>query len=364
VSLPIRDELRGLSPYGAPQLDVPVKLNTNENPFSPPQALIDEIAREVAAAASSLNRYPDRDATKLREALGAYLSKEAGVSVSADRVWAANGSNEVMIQILQAFGGPGRTALTFAPTYSMYEEYARDTNTAFAVADRNEDFGLSVDAVRSAIKAHAPSVVFIANPNNPTGTMTDLKSIIDSVVAENPQTIFVIDEAYAEFRRAGVPSAVSSLEGHPNLVVTRTMSKAFAFAGVRVGCLAASRELIDALMLVRLPYHLSTVTQTVALAALRYASELQKDLDVLRAERDSLVTWLRDHGFTAAESDANFVLFGHFPDRHAVWQALVDRGVLIREVGPAGWLRVTIGTPAEMQSFKQALLESLGKVPS
>jgi histidinol-phosphate aminotransferase len=265
-----------------------------------------------------------------------------------------------MIQILQAFGGPGRTALTFTPTYSMYEEYARDTNTGFVTVARAEDFSLSADAIRSAVAVHKPSVVFITNPNNPTGTMLDIESVV-GVFAEFPETLFVLDEAYAEFRRAGVQSAMQYLAQLPNLIVTRTMSKAFAFAGVRLGYLAASQGVIDALMLVRLPYHLSTVTQTVAKCALRHAKALQKDLDVLRAERDQLVEWLRSHGFAAADSDANFVLFGQFPDRHAVWQALVNRGVLIREVGPDGWLRVTVGTPAEMTAFKQALLESTGK---
>jgi histidinol-phosphate aminotransferase len=266
-----------------------------------------------------------------------------------------------MIQVLQAFGGPGRTALTFSPTYSMYEEYARDTNTSFVSVSRTSDFGLTKEVVVSALSAHSPTVVFIANPNNPTGTMIDLSVVLDGVLEQFPSTVFVIDEAYAEFRRAGVPSFVESISRHPNLIVTRTMSKAFAFAGVRVGYLAASREVIDALMLVRLPYHLSTVTQTVALAALRYAAVLQKDLDILRHERDELVNWLRAAGFECADSDANFVLFGQFPNRHAVWQALVDRGVLIREVGPDGWLRVTVGTPDEMKAFKQALLESTGK---
>jgi histidinol-phosphate aminotransferase len=360
VSLPIRDELRGLKPYGAPQLDVPIKLNTNENPFSPPAELIAEIAREVAAISSSLNRYPDRDAVELRQALCDYVCTESGGTVKPSQVWAANGSNEVMIQILQAFGGPGRTALTFAPTYSMYEEYARDTNTGFVTVNRAEDFSLRADTIRTAVAQHKPSVVFITNPNNPTGTMLDIDAVAP-VFAEFPDTLFVLDEAYAEFRRAHVKSAVQFLALHPNLIVTRTMSKAFAFAGVRLGYLVASKEIIEALMLVRLPYHLSTVTQTVAACALRHAAALQKDLDVLRVERDHLVDWLRSNGFTAADSDANFVLFGQFPDRHAVWQALVDRGVLIREVGPDGWLRVTVGTPSEMNAFKQALLESTGK---
>ncbi len=359
MSLPLRPELRDVHAYGAPQIDVPVRLNTNENPYSPPSELIAAIAAEVSAVASGLNRYPDRDATDLRSGLAAYLSDEAGALVSADQVWAANGSNEIMLQLLQAFGGPGHTALTFAPTYSMYEEYARDTNTNFVAVPRRPDFSVDGDLVRAAIAQHSPQVIFFASPNNPTGTAMDL-SLIQVACEAAPDSVVVVDEAYAEFRREGVPSAVTLLDQYPQLVVTRTMSKAFAFAGVRLGYLAAQPNVLEALLLVRLPYHLSTLTQTVALAAVAHAAELQKDLAQIRVERDGLVTWLRDQGFEAADSDANFVLFGQFSDRHATWQALVDRGVLIREVGPAGWLRVTIGTPDEMKIFKQALVDVKG----
>lgn len=354
--LPLRAELLGLKPYGAPQIDVPIKLNTNENPFSPPAELVAAIALEVAAVSSSLNRYPDRDAVELRTSLAAYLSVESEVPLEKNQIWAANGSNEIMLQILQAFGGPGRTALTFSPTYSMYEEYARDSNTNFVSIDRKPDFSIDAELVAAALTEHKPSVVFFASPNNPTGTSMDLK-IVEHVLANFPDTVVVVDEAYAEFRRAGVASAVTLLHSSENLVVTRTMSKAFAFAGVRLGYLAAHPKLIEHLMLVRLPYHLSTVTQSVAKTALRFAKELQADLDVIRQERDDLVNWFAQNGYAAAESDANFVLFGRFADRTAVWQALVERGILIREVGPAGWLRVTIGTPSEMQSFKTALIQ-------
>ncbi|MEY3407116.1 MAG: hypothetical protein RL038_177 [Actinomycetota bacterium] len=355
MTLPLRDELKGLKPYGAPQLDVPIKLNTNENPFSPPADLISAIAADISQIAGELNRYPDRDAIELRTQLAQYLNEESQVSLDANQVWAANGSNEIMLQLLQAYGGPNRKALTFTPTYSMYEEYARDTNTEFIAIDRLKDFSVNEDLVTTSLKEHSPSVVFFASPNNPTGTAMDL-SIIQNVAPNFPSTIFVVDEAYAEFRRPGVASALTLLPALPNLVVTRTMSKAFAFAGVRLGYLAASEALINDLMLVRLPYHLSSVTQSVAKTALRFAAELQADLDVIRRERDDLLVWLGENGFTAAESDANFVLFGTFTDRHAAWQALVDHGILIREVGPTGWLRVTIGTPTEMQSFKTALL--------
>lgn len=359
MSLPIRDELKNVSAYGAPQIDVPVKLNTNENPYSPPSELIDAIAKNVAGIGGGLNRYPDRDAVELRAGLAEYIIRDTGVTVSHDQVWAANGSNEIMLQILQAFGGPGRKALTFSPTYSMYAEYARDTNTEFVAVARREDFSVDADLVISALKIHRPHVVFLASPNNPTGTALDLE-VLDAVLKSVPNTIIVVDEAYAEFRRKGVESAVSRLANHPNLVVTRTMSKAFALAGVRLGYLISSEEMVSALQLVRLPYHLSSVTQVVANTALQFASELQKDLELISKERDDFVKWAATNGFKTADSDANFVLLGHFNNRSAAWQALVDRGVLVREVGPDHWLRVTIGTKSEMEVLKKALLEVKG----
>ena len=359
MTLPLRKDLAAVQAYGAPQISVPVRLNTNENPYSPPQTLIDAIATEVKQVAASLNRYPDRDAVELRIALAEYLQEESGVSLTSDHVWAANGSNEVMVQLLQTYGGPAHTALTFTPTYSMYEEYARDSATNFVAVPRNDDFSLNAGLVHAAIEQHSPHVIFFASPNNPTGTSMSL-DIIESALVAAPNSVVVVDEAYAEFRRAGVPSALTLLSRFSNLVVTRTMSKAFAFAGVRLGYLAASPEIVGHLQRVRLPYHLSTVTQTVAKTALKYAAELQKDLHSIRRDRDDLVEWLRSAGYEAADSDANFVLFGQFSDRHATWQALVDRGVLIREVGPAGWLRVTIGTPDEMKIFKHALTEVKG----
>jgi histidinol-phosphate aminotransferase len=355
--LPLREELRGESPYGAPQLDVPVRLNVNENPYPPSDRVIDEIAAAAAEAGRTLNRYPDRDATALRADLADYLTADGGVAIEAEQVWAANGSNEVMLHLLQAFGGPGRTAVSFAPTYSMYPEYARDTHTAWVLGRRAADFSLDLGHVREVLAEHQPSVVLLASPNNPTGTALPLADI-EQVVAAAPGMV-VVDEAYAEFRRAGVPSALSLLAGAPRLVVTRTMSKAFAFAGGRLGYLAASRAVVDALRIVRLPYHLSAVSQAVARVALANADELLKAVEELRAERDRTVDWFRSIGLRAADSDANFVLFGTFPDRHAVWQGLLDRGVLIRETGPEGWLRVSIGTADEMAAFRAALEEVL-----
>lgn len=349
--LPLRDELRDEEPYGAPQIDVPVQLNTNENPYGPSETAAADIAESVRVAALGLNRYPEREALALREGLAAYL----GHGLDASRVWAANGSNEVMQQLLQAFGGPGRSALSFAPTYSMYPEYARNTHTRWVAGRRREDFGIDADAAIELIESEQPDVVILTSPNNPTGTALDPSHT--RAVLESAPGMVVVDEAYAEFRRAGTPTALELLEEFPRLVVTRTMSKAFALAGGRLGYLAAHPAVVDALRVVRLPYHLSSVTQATALGALRHTDELLAQVDALRVERDRTTERLRAAGFTVADSDANFVLFGTFEDRHATWQQLVDRGVLIRETGPLGWLRVSIGTPDEMDRFFSALQE-------
>jgi len=353
---PLREELRGLEPYGAPQLDVPVQLNVNENPYPPSLACAADIASAVGQAATTLNRYPDREFLELRTELAAYLNCSGGADITPDMVWAANGSNEVMLQLLQAFGGPGRCALSFAPTYSMYPEYARNTVTAWVAGHREEDFALDLDHARGLIEERRPSVVLLPSPNNPTGTTLPPEAI--GVLCDAAgDGLVVVDEAYGEFRRAGTPSALELLSTYRNLVVTRTMSKAFALAGGRLGYLAADPAITEAIRLVRLPYHLSAVTQATALAALRHADELLARVDDLRAERDRTVDWLRSLGLTVADSDSNFALFGTFDDRHAVWAALLDRGVLIRETGPSGWLRVSIGTPEEMGQFRTALTQ-------
>jgi len=351
--LPLRPDLAGRTPYGAPQLEVPVRLNTNENPYAPSPGLVRAITDAVAAAAATLNRYPDRDAVGLRQDLAAYL----GHGLSWRQVWAANGSNEVIQQLLQAFGGPGRSAIGFEPSYSMHPIIARTTATAWLSGARDDDFGLDPARAVRAIRDHRPDVVFLTSPNNPTGGALPL-AVIEAVCGAAPGLV-VVDEAYAEFARDGAPAALSLLPRYPRLVVTRTMSKAFALAGARVGYLAADPAVIEALLLVRLPYHLSAVTQAVARAALAHAAEQLATVQALRAERDRLVGWLRSQGLTVAGSDANFALFGEFGDAHAIWQALLERGVLVREAGPPGWLRVTAGTPAEMDAFRAALLPVL-----
>ncbi|MDQ1730532.1 MAG: histidinol-phosphate aminotransferase [Pseudonocardiales bacterium] len=353
ADLPLREDLRGEQPYGAPQLDVPVLLNVNENPYPPSEAVVADIARAVAEAARTVNRYPDREFLPLRADLADFLAEDTGVALSAEQVWAANGSNEVMQQLLQAFGGPGRTAVSFAPTYSMYPEYARNTHTRWIAGHREADFSIDLDHAVNLISEHQPSVVILTSPNNPTGTALP-PAVVESVLAIAPG-IVVVDEAYAEFRRAGVSSAVSLLPSYGNLVVTRTMSKAFAYAGGRLGYLASSRAVVDAVRIVRLPYHLSAIQQAAARAALSHRAEALAHIERLRIERDATASWLAGMHLQVAASDANFVLFGRFADRHEVWQLLLDRGVLIREVGPEGWLRVSIGSESEMHAFRAAL---------
>jgi len=347
----VRDDLSELTPYGAPQIDVPVRLNTNENPYPPSPRVVQAIAEAVAAAAATLNRYPDRDATELRQDLADYL----GHGLTGGHLWAANGSNEIIQQLLQAFGGPGRLALGFDPGYSMHPLLARVTSTGWVSAARDEDFGLDPERAVAVIAARQPHLVFLTSPNNPTGTAAPM-ALIEAVCAAAPGLV-VVDEAYAEFAREGTPSALTLLPRYPHLVVTRTMSKAFALAGARVGYLAGAPEVVEKLLVVRLPYHLSAVTQAVARAVLAHRSEPLATVTSLRNERDGLVTHLRSLGLSVADSDANFVLFGQFDDRRAVWQGLLDRGVLVREVGPPRWLRVTVGTPAEMAAFRTALEE-------
>lgn len=351
--LPLRPELVGQVPYGAPQLDVPVRLNVNENPYPPSAKVRRQMAEAIESAATDLNRYPDREALQLRAALAQYL----GFGLTADNVWVANGSNEIMAHLLQAFGGPGRKLLTFTPTYSMYVEYARNTHTEFVEVPRKADYTIDAELAAAAIAEHQPDVIVITSPNNPTGTGTPI-AVIAEICAQF-DGIVIVDEAYQEFAEVPEDSAIALLARCGRLVVTRTMSKAFAFAGGRLGYLAAAPAVVDACRIVRLPYHLAAHSQALALVALANAGEMLAKVDDLRAEREALEDWLRGQGLRVVPSQANFVLFGAFADRHAVWQQLLDRGVLIREVGPAGFLRVSAGTPEQMTAFKTALSEIL-----
>ena len=349
--LPLRDDLRGKSPYGAPQLSVPVRLNTNENPHPPTQALIDDVAASVRDAASELHRYPDRDAVLLRSDLAGYLTTQTGVAIGTEDVWAANGSNEILQQLLQAFGGPGRSALGFVPSYSMHPIISDGTQTDWLEASRSADFGLDVEVAVAAVTERRPDVVFVASPNNPSGQsvpLADLRRLLEAAPG-----IVIVDEAYGEF--SSEPSAVHLLADFPaTLVVTRTMSKAFAFAGGRLGYLVASPAVVDALLLVRLPYHLSVVTQVAARAALRHADDTLGSVATLISERNRIADALSTMGFRVIPSDANFVLFGEFADAPAAWQRYLDDGVLIRDVGIPGYLRATVGLDEENDVFLDA----------
>ncbi|MCM3688872.1 MULTISPECIES: histidinol-phosphate transaminase [Kocuria] len=351
-ALPLRDNLRGKSPYGAPQLDVAVALNTNENTHPVPEDVHAAIVREVTEAARTLNRYPDREFTALREELARYL----GHGLGAEHLWAANGSNEILQQLLQAFGGPGRSLLTFVPTYSMYPLLASGTDTTFIAGERAAGFGLSARSAAEQVRRHGPDVVFLCSPNNPTGTALDA-DVVTAVyeAGEEFNTVVVVDEAYAEFSHTGTPSALGLLEGRPRLVVSRTMSKAFALAGARLGYFAAAPEVADAVRLVRLPYHLSAVTQATALAALRHSGSLLANVEDIKVQRDRIVDELTRLGLEPAESDSNFVFFGGMEDSRAVWEALLADGVLVRDVGIPGHLRVTAGTEEETTAFLTAM---------
>ncbi|MCL2788562.1 MAG: histidinol-phosphate transaminase [Micrococcales bacterium] len=371
--LPVRPEVAASQPYGAPHRAGVVRLNVNENPYPPTRAVQVALTNALARAVCDLNRYPDRDAMALRRALADYLASESNAPfLTPAHLWAANGSNEVMLHLYQAFAGPGRAAVTFAPTYSMYPEYARATFTRHLTAPRAPDFSLDLPAALAMIEREAPSVIVLANPNNPTGTMTDLADVETLARAlwddqgQRARGILVVDEAYAEFRDPGLPSAISLVPRHPHVAVTRTMSKAFAFAGARVGYLAGSPDLVEALRTVRLPYHLSTLTQAAALAALGCAKDLMAQVSEIRATRETMARRLSaivrpgvGRGLEVVSSQANFLLFGRFEDRHAVWEALLERGVLIREVGPEGWLRVSVGTPKESERFLGCLEAAL-----
>ncbi|MEV8514693.1 histidinol-phosphate transaminase [Dactylosporangium sp. NPDC051484] len=352
--LPLRDELRGLTPYGAPQLDVAVRLNTNENSYPVPDAAVAEMEKSLAAVLRDLNRYPDRDAVALRTDLAEYL----GHGLTWRNVWAANGSNEIQQQLLQTFAGPGRTALGFTPSYSMHPLLAAGTGTTWVDGRRAADFALTAEHAVAKVREVRPDLVFLCSPNNPTGTALPLEVV--EAVAEVAEGMVVVDEAYAEFARKGTVFALSLVQRYPRLVVTRTMSKAFALAGGRVGYLAADPAVVDAVQLVRLPYHLSAMTQAVARAALAHTDALLSTVDAVKRQRDRIVTTLLGWGLPVADSDANFVLFGApRGDSKGVWQALLDRGVLIRDVGLPGWLRVTAGTPEETSAFLNALEELL-----
>jgi histidinol-phosphate aminotransferase len=349
--LPIRDDLRGKSPYGAPQKHVRVELNVNENTHPVPRDVVEDIVDAIRQALGSVNRYPDREFVELRESLARYL----GHGLGAANLWAANGSNEIIQQILQAFGGPGRSVLGFPPTYSMHSIIATGTGTAWIPAERDPEFGISPETAAVAVRTHQPDVVFFCGPNNPTGTPLDLAAV--EAAYEATPGIVMVDEAYAEFMPTGQRTALDLLPGRERLIVSRTMSKAFAFAGARVGYLAADPAVIDALRLVRLPYHLSALTQAAAVAALRHAPEMLAMVDEIKIQRDRMVRELQAMGYHPYETWSNFVLFGGVKDPHAAFEALLERDVIVRDLGIPGHLRVSAGTAEETTLFLDAMRE-------
>ncbi|PPG39943.1 histidinol-phosphate transaminase [Pseudoclavibacter sp. RFBA6] len=349
--LPIRDDLRGLTPYGAPQRPVRVAINVNENPHQVPEVVARRIIEAIARELPGLNRYPDREFTALREQLSVYL----GHDISPEQVWAANGSNEIMQQLMQVFGGPGRSVLSFTPSYSMYPLLTQGVGSTWVPVPRADDFTLTAELVTEAIEREQPDITIICSPNNPTGTATDLSVI--AAAYEATDGILIVDEAYAEFLPDGEETALSLLPGRERLVVSRTMSKAFAFAGARVGYFAADPAVVDAVRLVRLPYHLSAITQAAATAALECSQIMLQQVDAIREQRDRLVRELPALGFTPWESGANFVLFGGVDDPAGTFSRLLERDILVRDVGIPNTLRVTAGTRAETSAFLDALAE-------
>ncbi|MEY3972609.1 MAG: hypothetical protein RLY84_1002 [Actinomycetota bacterium] len=337
--LPIREDLRGQKPYGAPQLSVPVSLNVNENTHGIPETVALAIVEKLAQATIGLNRYPDREFLELRQQLATFL----GDNLVAENIWAANGSNEILQQLFSAFGGPGRKALSFSPTYSMYPNIARTTLTAYVEKPRNPDFTLSSDLIVSAIREEKPGLVILCSPNNPTGTPLSLDCV--AAAYEATDGIVIVDEAYAEF--SDRDSALTLLAGRPRLVVSRTMSKAFAFAGARLGYLAADPAVVDALRIVRLPYHLSALTQAAASAALEHSELLLQNVQKIKQQRDRIIEAAKQWGLTPYPSDANFVLVGGFKDPNKTFEQLLAAGVLVRNVGIPNTLRITAGTESE-----------------
>lgn len=349
--LEVRPDLTELAPYVSPQQPARFLMNTNEAPYPPPPELVAEVIAEIAAIA--LNRYPDKDARGLVEA----ISERVGWP--RDGVWVANGSNEVFMHLFLAFGGPGRTSMTFEPTYSLHTSIPRIAGTRSVQVPRAEDLRIDVDAAVSAIEAERPEIVIVCSPNNPTGDRESpgtLETLLDAAPG-----LVVVDEAYAEFD-AGGSSAVSLLRDRPGLVVTKTFSKAWRLAGVRVGYMLAAPELIGELARVRLPYHLSAITQVIGAAALRHAGATLEMARSIAAERDRIISELEKLGVKTYPSSANFVLF-QVEDADRTWKSLLERGVLVRNysqtAGLERCLRVTAGRPEETDAFLDAIREAL-----
>lgn len=348
--LPIAERLSALSPYGAPQVPANATLNTNENPFPLSEKLAKAIAERIESVAKDLNRYPDRDAVVLRNKLASFINSLSNTSFTADNIWAANGSNEIIQSLFLAFGDRG--AIGFTPSYSMHPLIARVTNTQWSDGGRRPDFSLDIDQAVNEITQLKPSLSFITTPNNPTGGKISLAEI--ERLAQSNTGLLVIDEAYAEF--SDEASAVTLISKYPQIIVIRTMSKAFSFAGARLGYLVADPAAIQALFLVRLPYHLSALTQAASEVALENRDELLENVARLISERERVKSELETMGLQVIPSSANFLLFSGFDIASpTLWQLLLDNGILIRDVGLSGYLRVTIGSEAENTLFISTL---------
>ena len=357
VWLPLRDELRTLTPYGAPQIHDVVQLNSNENPFKLPDEVQAAIVKEIKEVAASLNRYPDRDAVRLRSKLAQYVNSASNTEFSVENIWAANGSNEILQTLFLACGGSKRSALGFTPSYSVHPLIAKITGTQWIEGKRSSTFGIDIQLATAQILAEKPSLIFVTTPNNPSGTSTplsDLELLADA--ASKVGALLVVDEAYAEF--SSEQSAATLIAKFPHVVSSRTMSKAFAFAGVRVGYLIAHPSVIDAALVTRLPYNLSALTQSAAEVAVDHANLMQSGIQELLSGRELLVRGIELVGWKALDSSANFILFSGFTrSSNEIWQEFLNRGILIRDVGLAGYLRVSVGTKAENQRFLTALQE-------
>lgn len=353
--LPLRSDLRNISPYGAPQITGVVALNTNENPFPLPEEVVSAMSDRLGQVIANLNRYPDRDALALRSKLAHYITQTTGVEVNADNIWAANGSNEILQTLFLACGGVENLALGFTPSYSVHPLIAQITKTPWIAGSRDADFSIDIPKAKKLIREKSPHLVFVTTPNNPSGTSTsiaDLKELAEATGSVGG--LLVVDEAYAEF--SDEPSATTLLGDFPHVVVVRTMSKAFAFAGARTGYLIAKPAVVNAALITRLPYHLSALTQAAAETALEFTPSMQSEIELLISERERVAVALAEVGYRVLPSSANFLLFSGFRGEPSeIWQAFLDRGILIRDIGLRGFLRVSVGSPGENDQFIAAL---------
>jgi histidinol-phosphate aminotransferase len=335
--------------YHSAQLDVEVRLNTNESPYPPPP----EWLRAFHAGLDAIrwNRYPDRSAADLRAAIAAVHG------VRPDQVFAANGSNEALQAVCLAYGGPGRSVATFEPTYALHAHIAHVTGTEVREAPRRPDFSLDPAVVADVLEGERPAITFLCSPNNPTG-MADDPAVVRQVVASAPGLV-VVDEAYGQFADW---SAVDLVDDDRPLVVVRTFSKTWSLAALRLGYLVGPAPVVAMLERVTLPYHLDAAKQLAGCLAVQFREDMAGRVAALVRERHRLLGELGSMPVTVWPSQSNFILFR--PEKRSgpvVWQGLVDRSVLVRDTsswpGLGGCLRVTVGTPEENTRFLTALRE-------